>query len=538
MLLELKLNRFTLIHEAHLSFKKGLTVFTGETGAGKSILMDAVALLMGKPASEDFISDGSEEAWVEGVFRLKGIPEVFQLYVEPGEPLMVYRKLSRKGSNVVRVNGQTMPLKQLKQGMASVLNIIGQHDYMALFETEYQRFLLDSLGESSFQALKRQYRKAYHDYLELKKSIETSYLNDEEKARKVEFLAFQINDIESMAFCVGEEETLLDQKKNSVGREKQLAKLNGVLHHMNAFEEALFVVQKELKSYDAESIRVLIDHIEAFSIQLAEGIKPLLSQKQHLDSLDAVSIDTIESRLEEMFRYKTKYKVLSVDQLLDLKTKFQTEMDSLTARVESHKHAQENLAALKLTCTELAKQLYKGRLSLAEVLQTKIIKLLGDLHFNQPHFEVKMSFDEQKLHENGAESLEFFMASNVGMEPKPMSKVASGGELSRMLLALSVVFQSVNPVHTLIFDEIDSGIGGLTANAVGHCLKEVSQTAQVFCITHFPQIARFADQHIHVSKQVENKKTVTVIKQLSSIEATQELTRLVGGEDVVRLFNA
>lgn len=537
MLKQLHIENLAIISSCDISFDEGMTVLTGETGAGKSIIVDAIGLLLGRQASDDWIKSDADTAIIEAVFQVSksDLSEELQTFVDDLDIVSVSRKLTRNKPSVCRINGESVPLKLLKNLMSPLIAIIGQHEHMTLVDFEAQRQLLDAFGDDSYQGVLQHYQHIYKDFEALKIDYDDLKKRSEEQVSRTSFLSFQIEDIQQHRFVRGEEESLLEQKKllklsdkKQTLSENALAMCDSLAEAASRFEVSL----KTLRDYFPETDKLFIQatdlnqHISDVAFDVQKSLKAL--QEEPL--LDA---DALELRLDLIFKYKQKYRVAHLNALCDLFDSVQTELSQLAVVDQTLTQVEERFTVLKDSLEKLGLELYKKRVALARAVEKNVNLALQKLNFSYSDFRILVEKQESTWHSFGCDTVSFLVSTNAGEPAKLLSKVASGGELSRIMLAIRSVFTDVDAKETLIFDEVDTGVGGLTANTVGEFLKAVSQKSQVICVTHLPQIAQLADRHLLVEKTIQNKKTITGLRLLLSGERENELKRMVGGDIVV-----
>lgn len=534
MLTTLRIKNFAIIEDLELHFQPGFTVLTGETGAGKSIIIDALALLLGHPASEDMIRRGADTALIEGMFHLTEIPEPLRPYIDSEEPLILLRKLSRNKDNLARINQQTVPLKTLKKATASLANIIGQHEHMSLLSEESQRGLLDAQPTPLYE----QYKVAFQAYKICLDQVEKKEKNHQDLSQKIDFLRFQLQDLSTPHFKPEEENELGIQKNTLKNLAKHQEHLTGLAHTLDELAQLQKTAQKHLDALgpDHPISKGLAPSLTTQSLELADHRQWVQTEHNALAHLENLDIEAIESRLDVIFKYKTKYKMPSLIALIDYQNTLKAQLLELENTETSQEALLQQLSTLKAQAQKLALALHHHRSQKAHQLGADVENQLKALHFAFPKFEIQVAYQENALTEHGADSITFMISTNPGEPLKPLAKVASGGELSRLMLAIKTVFFHYNPVPTLLFDEIDVGVGGLAATKIGESLQVISKHTQAFCITHLPQIAAYANHHFVVTKTLTQNSTHTQVSLLKPEEKAQELQRMIGGESIQALL--
>ncbi len=540
MLQHLRIQNFAIIADCDIDFKSEMTTLTGETGAGKSIIIDAISLLMGKSASEDWIRTGCDEAELEAIFDVeaKHISPTLSEYIGDDFQLIVHRRLSRSKASICRLNGHALPLKILKHCLKDLISIVGQHEHMSLADPDYQLVLLDAFGFDDMKDDIAKYSEVWQRYSRLKSMMSKKNRSQSDIRQRIEFLSFQVADIETYSFVEGEEESLSSQRKSV----KDKAKLEGSLDALNGCVSTILESLGEARKHSGD-LSILDSQFndwesmfENLDIELAEKERDLQSKRQEVAALCALSIDDVESRLDDMFKAKQKFSVQSIHELLVLLESHSKEIRELKALVCEDADLGEQFNMLKKELIERSKQVHVSRCRLAKTLSLSIKQKLLGLHFQYVDFKINVVFDEAALCESGADTVGFQVSTNKGEPLKAISAVASGGELSRILLAVRVVFSDVKSTPTMIFDEVDTGIGGLTANTVGEYLRDISKRSQVLCITHLPQVAKVAAHQLYVEKNMDDTRTSTIVRYLSDSERAVELKRMLGGEAVLSSF--
>lgn len=538
MLAELNVENFGLMETVRLNFGGGLIVFTGETGAGKSMLIDALGVLLGGRASVDFIRHGESRARIEGVFEDLA-PEYLMMLEEAGYPaedgqLFLFREINSAGKNICRVQGQSIPLTLYRSLCVGLVDIHGQIEHLSLFRPETHQGLLDALG--GLLADVDLVNQAARAYLRIIRKERELSISEEERQKREELLTFQIEEIDRVNPVPGEEEELLQEKKRLSNAEriaslaaeaygalyegssaklsafdrlgqtrKALLELDRLDDTLNVYEqvESLYYSAEDL----AEQIRVYRDNFE-FQPERLEQIEERLIQLKKLRRFGTKIEEVLEKRLAML---------QELEQITHVQKQFEI--------IQSEK--QRTLQAYEI----IAEQLSSKRRQLAKDIENRLALELADLGLEKSRFEVRfMPKDEPAI--GGSETAEFYFSANLGEPPKPLAKVASGGEMSRLMLALKSLLAKVEAVGTFIFDEVDSGVGGRTIHRVGEKLAKIAQNKQVFCITHAAQVAAFAEVHYGIVKEVNGERTRTRVDLLSESDRIEELARMLGGGEI------
>jgi len=543
MLTELNIRNFAIIDELKVSFADGLNVITGETGTGKSIIIGAVSLLLGDRASSDMIRSFEDSAVVEALFDisekedLKG--KLQQMGLHEGNELMLRRVVSRSGKNRVYVNGQLATLGMLSSFSESLINICGQHEHQVILNAENHINILDEFGGSF--SLRSEYEDFYNHYLALNQRIEHLLSLKKMRGERGEFLQFQKNEIDDAGIHPGEDMASLEEKKVLMNVQK-LLDYAGRAHETlygragSVLEEFRSIVAniREIKKID-QKLNLTEQDLDTVYYQLEEVALTLRDYKKNL-SYDPARLEAIDERLELLGRMKRKYG-RTLEDVLKRRDEIEEELKTISSVDEEIEKISETIESQRSKMLEKARLLSQKRREAASVMKKAIEEEIHTLRMEKATFEVVFNdtvVDQTEVAFNprGIDELEFYLATNVGEALKPLNRIASGGELSRIILAMKKVLARTGSVGTIIFDEVDSCIGGATAEDVGKKLKAVSKHHQILCITHLPQIACFGDRHYRVLKAVSGKRTVTSVNILSEEERLNEISRMLGGAEL------
>ncbi len=540
MLSLLHIENIAVIEAADIAFDRGFNALTGETGAGKSIVIDAIGAVIGERTSRDLIRTGARSASVRAVFR--ALPELdwFAQYGaapdEEGE-LLVSREIFPDGRNSCRVNGKVVTVAQLRQLGTQLLNIHGQHDGQLLMDPESHLGYLDSFGD--LQESLADYRIYYDQVAALRREIASLQMNEAEKARRLDTLNYQIRELERANLRTGEEEELLERRNLLRAAEK----LQDALHEIHV---ALLGGDRQdgvlsLLSDAEGAVRTAARYTDRFSalseglVQLsieAEAVAAELREQEYQFDFTTEDLDQVEERLDQIHRLKRKYGSTEEDMLTFLED-CRRELDEITTADDTIARLERKLVDAKAEAKRRGKALSQLRREKATELQGRIASELADLDMPRVRFEVQFSpKGGLGMDESGMDEVQFLMSANVGEALKPIHKIASGGELARIMLGLKNVLAENEPVTTMIFDEVDTGVSGRAARKVAIKMAAIARSKQVLCVTHLPQIASMADTHFSVEKAVENNRTYTVVTQLDRPARRLELARLSGGAEV------
>ena len=546
MLVRLRVKDFALIHQIELEFDQHFSVLTGETGAGKSIIIDAVSLLLGARASNKDIRLGCSKAVVEGTFTVEEIPELdaqlaaYGYELDEERELILYREMSTSGKNICRVNDRTVTLATFRQIGQLLINIYGQHDFQAISNKEHHLALLDALGDASFVQKKQQMAEAYRELSQIAQKRHALELAMQERNERLEFLQFKLHELDELHLQSGEFESL-EQELAVLDNFEKIASVAEFAHQalyddrksvyalLSAVVERLNTVQQYDKQF-AEMAAELQN-----MLYLAEDYGLTLSGYGSKMDFDEEKRDQLNARKYTLDKAVRKYH-LSIDELILEQQKLQEEVHQLQNADIEIEELNDAYQQKKAVYESIAMEVRNSRVQLAEDLQQKLLKELSQLAMEHTRFAVQ--FGEKQASAQGMDDVAFYMSANPGQPLRELSEIASGGEMSRIMLAFKTVLAQNEHIGTLIFDEIDTGIGGNIVVKVAEKLKLVSQYAQVICVTHSPQIAAKADTHFQIQKHTTADETITTVQALDTESAIYELARMLGGEEDYQLQHA
>lgn len=538
MLQNLYVKNLALIEEADIAFAHGLNILSGETGAGKSIIIGSINLALGGKATKSMIRHGAPYAYVELNFQIteaiRKQLEAYDLFIEE-EQLTISRKLTETRS-VSRINGESVSIGTVREVAELLLDIHGQQEHVSLMKKSKHLEILDEFGQEKLAPQKARVAALYKEYEKLKKEAEGYQLNEEERARQMSFLEFEIHEIEEAALTEGEEEQLMilyrrlvNGKQIAEGLEQLQSLLgsDGAGSASEALSSSLHVIDG-ISSYDEalKNIQSLLLDAEALIADINHEVNGCLDSME----LDEETLYETQNRLDVIHNLKKKYGG-SVEAVLRYAKEKQQEYDCLVHFEEQKAHCEQELAKVQQALKKATAQLTALRTAYSQELTALIAKSLGELNFLEVDFSMRFASLE-RFTANGMDDAEFYISTNPGQEPQPLGKVASGGELSRIMLAIKTVLADSDEIETVIFDEIDAGISGRTAQMVSEKLFEIGQSRQVICISHLPQIVSMADNHFLIEKTVEGNETMTNIRRLEAEESIMELARLLGGSQI------
>ena len=535
MLSLLHIENIAVIECADISFDRGFNVLTGETGAGKSIVIDAISAILGQRAYRDMIRTGTQKASVRAVFT--DVPEYpwFQENgVEYDPETVIQREVYLDGKNVCRVNGTLVSVSILHKLGIQLINIHGQHDSASLFDEENHLTFLDEFADN--QQLRQEYSEAYGAVSQLRRQIAAMTMDESEKLRRMETLKYQIAEIEKADLEPGEDDALEERRKLLQNAEKL----------SNGMDEAVECLYGGYDSDGASGLMAQAEHALARLSRFTDSFEPLHQRVADLmyqvqdvaegvrDARDELNysadeLERIEERLDTIHKLRRKYGVTCQD-ILEYLDKARKELDEIEFADDRLEQLKKKLAKAEKTAWAAALALRENRKAAAQALSQRILTELAQL--DMPRVQFVCQFQEQELGASGADAVAFYMSANAGEALKPMSKVASGGELARIMLAMKNVLAEKDQVGTLIFDEVDTGVSGRAAQKVAEKLRSVARHKQVLCVTHLPQLAALASTHLLISKAERQGRTYTSVTPLDLEGRKKELARIIGGTNI------
>ncbi len=536
MLKTLSIENIAVIEKADIEFSKGFNVLTGETGAGKSIVVDSINAILGERTSKELVRAGSDYAFVTAYFEdinseVKQKLNEFDIPCEDDGTLMLSRKISAQGKSTCRINGNVCTVSMLKEVGNLLVNIHGQHDSQTLLNADYHYRFVDMYG--SLDSTLNEYKQSFKQLLSVRKQLKALTMDADERDRQIELLDYQIKELTDADIKVGEWNELKKRKNLILNSQRLLQSLNSALTAFNGSDDysgistLLSTTVKELGTVsDVDSyIKVVYDKAEAL-IDSVEVVKDALIDKINNIEFEPEELDKVEERLNLYYTFSNKYGETEKDMLYYL--------DEAVKKRAAFENSEEELVKLNAQYDDvfnktvaLAEKLSERRKAAAEKLGAEICKQLEFL--DMPKIKFTTSFEKGNLSANGWDKIEFLIATNVGESAKPLAKIASGGELSRIMLAIKSIIAQKDSIDTLIFDEIDTGVSGKASRKIGLKLKELGAFTQVICVTHSAQIASVADSHFLIEKNVENDRTYTDVTVLDYDGRKNELARIMGG---------
>ena len=536
MLQSLHVHNFALLEDAHADFTAGFNVFTGETGAGKSILIDAFGMVLGGRASADYVRSGTDGLWVQAVFDITNRPEIKALLAEHGieaeDDLFLKRQLSATGKSRAFINGVQVPLNIVRQLSSVLVDIHGQHENQALLKPEAPRLLTDAFGGDVLRSALIAYQNLYKEYMLCKQNLESLQAANEKQDLLLDRYAWEIQEIENASLKIGEETGLEEEARLLQNSERIIKSVDRSYNYLDADEGILAQlagVRDELQyaaRYDAK-LKPLAEGVDSAWISL-DDCRTELSSYLAGSEFNAERAAQVQERLDTIYRLQKKYggTTEAVLNYLSVAQEKLEQLENIAANIAKAKKALEQVTA-KLT--KAAAVLTSKRQQSSKELAIRITEHIHDLAMPNGVFAIKIEASTQ-FTPYGCDVLRFLFTANMGEPLSDLEKVASGGELSRIALALKTVMMYTGTVGTMVFDEIDTGVGGITAQRMAEKIAAISTVGQVLCITHLPQIAAFADNHIHIEKRSADGRTATVLSILDYNARLQELVRMTAGD--------
>lgn len=556
MLVDLSIKDFAIIDQITIQFKEGLTVLTGETGAGKSIIIDAIQLLAGGRGSVEFVRHGAAKAELEGLYivdsdKHPAIIKAKEYGIEIDEDRMIvlHRTITASGKSICRINGKLVTLAILKEFGQTLIDIHSQHETQSLMNPENHLVLLDLYGKEKLKGSKQEYQSLYLEYKKLEKRYKELSENEQKLVQRLDLLKFQQNELEE-AQLKKEEDIILEEERNT------LMNYEKIYQGIHDAYQALYGEQRGL-DWIAHAMGAL-DSIQQFDSDMKEKAGQLTNSYYLLEELsfelrnklDAMEfnperLNEIEQRLNDINRLKRKYGQ-SVSEMLDYAAAIDEEIEQLENKDVHLTNMEKELEGKRKDLILAADELHHLRKEVAEQLKTAILVELKDLYLEKANFEVQFNTvpghdgdpewqgKKVKLNENGLDHIQFMISTNLGEPLKEVHKIASGGELSRIMLAIKKNFAEHQGVTSVIFDEVDTGVSGRVAQAIAEKIYSISNSSQVLCISHLPQVASMADTHLYISKEVKDNRTITKVRELSNEEKAEEISRMISGAEITK----
>ena len=544
MLRELVIDNFAIIEHLQLEFNDGMSVLSGETGAGKSIIIDAVGLLAGGRGSQEFIRTGSDKAVLQGLFEIKAentglVAELNMLGIAFDDwQLIIQREIHRNGRNVIRINGTLINLSTLKKVGGWLVDIHGQNEHQELMQAEKHLGMLDLYGGATVKNKLNEYQIIYDEYTIVKKQLTQQETGQQQWAQRLDMLQFQVEELETANLDINEEETLLAERERLNNFQKISAALatanQSLINSDNNVIDNLGLAMQAM-----QGIENIDDSLSELSKNLANAYYTLQDIAQEVErendllEYDEERLNEIETRLNLLQQLKRKYGS-TVIEMLDYLGKIKAEYNDMQANSISSEELSSKLASLQKQLTSKAKELHNLRISNSNQLVTQIHEQLKELYMDKAIFSVNIT-ETNYFSKNGTDIIEFYIQTNPGETAKPLARVASGGELSRIMLALKTIFAKNQGVTAIIFDEVDTGVSGRVAQAIAEKIAKIASYSQVLTITHLPQVAGMADNHYLIIKKVTDERTKTTVQLLPTSARAKELARMLSGSAITDL---
>ncbi len=532
----LHIENIAIMDNVSLELESGFLALTGQTGAGKSIIIDSINLLTGERSSRELVKSGKDKALVEGAVYTSS-KEVFEILSDAGieafegEPIILSREITKDGRSTVRINGRVSTTTLLREVCSKIINIHGQNDNQSILDTKFHGEFLDSYAD--LEARLEDYKKVYDEFRETENLLKQDTDDEEQKAQRKDFLSFQIDEIEQAKLVLGEDEELLLQRQRYLNNEKFEESVNKSYYALSGgddFDGACSLIKsaekglEELSDFEPKAEEIL-SKIRDIKFEL-EDIKETIYDLKNGDDFAEIDINYVESRIDTINRLKRKYGA-EIEDILNKKDEFIKELESIENSDENKKRLTQKLETLQKEVFKKAEGIEKERIKAADKMKKEVMAELKDLEMDKVVFDTEIKRTEAG--KRGFNEIQFLISTNPGEPLKPLNKIASGGELSRIILALKVVLSAKDSVSTMIFDEVDVGVGGSAAQKIAEKLKSISKNRQVIVITHLAQIASFADNHYLISKKVEGDSTRSEIILLDENERINEIARIMSG---------
>ena len=538
MLLEISIKNFAIIEAISLNFEKGMTVLTGETGAGKSIIIDAMNMMLGARAATDVIRHGAPKAEIEGLFSVENSRSLQELFeeqgLELGDEIIIRREILQNGRSVSRVNGQMVNLSVLRAIGQHLVDIHGQHDQEELMRPQLHIQMLDEFGDAAFLELKQAYQTSFDAYRKMRNQVLEVKKNQQEHKSRIEMLEFQMAEIEAVNLQTGEDISL-NQERDKLLNHKNIADILTNAYTMLDNEEFSSLANVRSAMNDMESVEEYDPEYREISSSLSETYYVLEDITKRLEDIiedldfDGNRLMQVENRLDLLNTITRKYGG-TVDEVLHYFAKITDEYNLLTGNNLSSEDMEAELKKLEVNLVALANQLASARHDLAQQLEAEIKQELQDLYMEKAQFQVR--FSKGKFSREGNEAVEFYISTNPGEDFKPLVKVASGGELSRLMLAIKSAFSRKEGKTSIVFDEVDTGVSGRVAQAIAQKIHKIGQHGQVLAISHLPQVIAIADYQFFIEKISDEHSTVSTVRLLTLEERVEEVAKMLAGENV------
>lgn len=543
MLQTLSIKQFAIIDELEIHFSDGLTVLSGETGSGKSIIIDAIGQLIGMRASSDFVRHGEKKAIIEGIFDIDNSKEAIsvlnELDIDIDEDfLLVKREIFSSGKSICRINNQIVTLQDLRKVMQELLDIHGQHETQTLLKQKYHLKLLDDYAENQYSSVKEQYETTFNEYKEKKKELEELQSADQALLQRLDLMKFQFEELQEASLKEGEITQLESDIKRIQNSEKLSLALNNAhvtLTDEHAITDRLYELSNHLQTIDdiiPGRFKKLKEDIDQFYYTLEDAKHELYDEMSNTE-FDEQLLNELESRMNLLNNLKRKYGK-TIDELITYQSKLESEIAKIENYEESTSQLKEEIDLLYEKVIKYGQSLSKERRIVARTLRDHIVAEIQNLQMKDANLEISFQPLETPTIE-GIEFVEFLISPNKGEPLKSLNKIASGGELSRIMLALKSIFVESRGQTAILFDEVDSGVSGQAAQKMAEKMRDIAKYIQVICISHLPQVASMSDHHLLISKMSKNDRTTTQVKELKKEDKIDEIARMISGASVTEL---
>lgn len=543
MLQTLSIKQFAIIDELEIHFSDGLTVLSGETGSGKSIIIDAIGQLIGMRASSDYVRHGEKKAIIEGIFDIDESKDVIHILhnldIEIDEDfLLVKREIFSTGKSICRLNNQIVTLQDLRKVMQELLDIHGQHETQTLLKQKYHLKLLDDYAEDKYLSTKEKYKNVFNQYKSKTKELEELESADQALLQRLDLMKFQYEELEEASLKEGEIEQLEVDIRRIQNSEKLSMALNNAhvtLTDEHAITDRLYELSNHLQSIDdilPDKFSKLKEDIDQFYYTLEDAKHELYDEMSNTE-FDEQMLNELESRMNLLNNLKRKYGK-DINELITYKDKLQNEIDKIENYEESTSQLREEISQLYDEVMSKGKLLSKERRKVARTLRDHIVSEIQNLQMKDANLEISFQLlDKPTI--DGIEFVEFLISPNKGEPLKSLNKIASGGELSRIMLALKSIFVQSRGQTAILFDEVDSGVSGQAAQKMAEKMRDIAEYIQVICISHLPQVASMSDHHLLISKASNDDRTTTQVKELENDDKIDEIARMISGASVTEL---
>jgi len=543
MLQTLSIKQFAIIDELEIHFSDGLTVLSGETGSGKSIIIDAIGQLIGMRASSDFVRHGEKKAIIEGIFDIDNSKEAIsvlnELDIDIDEDfLLVKREIFSSGKSICRINNQIVTLQDLRKVMQELLDIHGQHETQTLLKQKYHLKLLDDYAENQYSRVKEQYETTFNEYKEKKKELEELQSADQALLQRLDLMKFQFEELQEASLKEGEITQLESDIKRIQNSEKLSLALNNAhvtLTDEHAITDRLYELSNHLQTIDdiiPGRFKKLKEDIDQFYYTLEDAKHELYDEMSNTE-FDEQLLNELESRMNLLNNLKRKYGK-TIDELITYQSKLESEIAKIENYEESTSQLKEEIDLLYEKVIKYGQSLSKERRIVARTLRGHIVAEIQNLQMKDANLEISFQPLETPTIE-GIEFVEFLISPNKGEPLKSLNKIASGGELSRIMLALKSIFVESRGQTAILFDEVDSGVSGQAAQKMAEKMRDIAKYIQVICISHLPQVASMSDHYLLISKMSKNDRTTTQVKELKKEDKIDEIARMISGASVTEL---